>query len=296
MSAIKNISIIGPGKVGTALTKLLNQSGLYHLSLAGRNQEKTQVAANFISKDIEVRDISSAGQNADLTFLTVSDDAIEPLCNVLVETHSISADSILVHCSGALPSSILNTAQTQRGCRIASLHPLQTFPDTESAVRNLPGTYCFYEGSEEVLTILESLIKSIQLQPVLITPEAKILYHTAAVMACNYLTALMDAALETGQQAGIDADVLWQGLSPLVLATLDNINKTNPATALTGPIARGDIKTVGRHITQLSQLQQDNSHLLAIYSALGQQTVDLAQRKGTLTPEKAKLLEKIINS
>ncbi len=131
----------------------------------------------------------------------------------LAQTNNFANQSIVAHCSGALPSSILKPAQISNNCEIASLHPLQTFPDVDSAIKNLLGTYCFYEGSEQSLSKIKCLIEDLKLNPVLIDEAAKTLYHTAAAMACNYFTALMDAALEVGQQAGIEPKILWQGLS-----------------------------------------------------------------------------------
>ncbi|MFW6062460.1 MAG: DUF2520 domain-containing protein, partial [Planctomycetota bacterium] len=119
------------------------------------------------------------------------------------------------------------------------------------------------------------------------------LYHAAAVVACNYLSGLMDAALALAGQAGIDRRTAWPALEPLVRATMENIAAEGPAAALTGPIARGDAATVQRHLDALAGGDDD---LLELYRAAGRWTVQLARRKGALAPEEAEKLRCLLAS
>src|SRR5438270_76163 len=63
---------------------------------------------------------------AELTFLTVPDDAIAGAVHEINQAGGWRAGHAVVHCSGALPSSVLSEASAA-GCRVASFHPLQTF-------------------------------------------------------------------------------------------------------------------------------------------------------------------------
>jgi len=294
MKLIKKIAIIGPGKVGTALGNLIYNSRQYQVTIAGRDKNKTQDAANFIGPNTQVMSIPEAVKYAHIVLLTVPDDEIQSLCEKLSEAKLFPKGAVIAHCSGALPSSILASAKKKCECLIASMHPLQTFPDIDSAIKNLPGTYCFYEGQTEALGIIEHLIKVLQLNPIVIDEQAKTLYHAAAVMACNYLSTLMDAALELGQQANIEPKVLWHALSPLVFSTLNNVNKTSPAEALTGPIARGDKQTISQHLNKISAITAKDSDLLEIYMVMGKQTVDLALKKGSITPATANEIKALL--
>ncbi len=120
-----------------------------------------------------------------------------------------------------------------------------------------------------------------------IDTEHKALYHAAAVMACNYLTGLLDAALNLAANAGIERRTAWQALEPLIRATVDNISALGTETALTGPIARGDHRTVKTH---LSVLDRGARELSDLYRVLGSWTVDLAQRKGSIEETAARTL------
>ena len=138
------------------------------------------------------------------------------------------------------------------------------------------------------IRIIEHLAKNIGLIPVQISSTSKISYHAAAVMACNYLVALMDSAITLAENAGVDNKTAWLSLNPIVAATLDNISKMGTADSLTGPIARGDTKTISHH---LHELALKNEGLTTIYRTMGLYTAELAVKKGTITAEKAKKIK-----
>jgi predicted short-subunit dehydrogenase-like oxidoreductase (DUF2520 family) len=227
----------------------------------------------------------------DVVLLTVSDDSIETVCRELVREKAFRHGAVVVHCSGALSSNILSSAREGSSCSVASMHPLQTLPTVEAAVEALPGTCCFYEGDEAALPLVEDLIKKVGMRPVKIEVSAKVLYHAAAVMASNYLVAIMDASLAVAEKAGIERSIAWPAFEPLVLSTIANISKMGPAEALTGPIARGDVETVKRHLKSLDLM---DGSLASLYRALGRYTVELAVRKGSISSEIAEKLLSVL--
>ena len=285
------LSIIGPGRVGTAIGVLAAQAGYSVAAVGGRHKERTAQAAQRIGKNVCACTMSQAAKSANLVFVTVSDDAIEQVCNEIANQNAFNQNSIVIHCSGALSSDILSTARNNRQCFVASMHPLQTFPTVDCAVEKLKGTYCFYEGDKEGFAVIENLAKHIGLKPVQINSSSKILYHTAAVFACNYLVALMDAAMELAQLAQIDRSIAWSAFEPLVVSTIRNIAEVGPAQALTGPIARGDIETIAGHI---EKLESDKPSLASVYRTMGCHTVDIALRKRAITKEKANEIRSLL--
>jgi predicted short-subunit dehydrogenase-like oxidoreductase (DUF2520 family) len=115
--------------------------------------------------------------------------------------------------------------------------------------------------------------------PVEIEPDRKTLYHAAACMACNYLATLQEAAIAAAMLAGIGELPARKALSPLVAATVNNVMNLGPGPALTGPIARGDVQTVERH---LAALDATDVELADIYRQLGRRTVQLARKAGKI--------------
>jgi predicted short-subunit dehydrogenase-like oxidoreductase (DUF2520 family) len=288
---LPRISIIGPGKVGTALGVLAAEAGYTIAAVGGRDPERIAAAARRIGHGVRAVGIREAAGAGDVVLLTVSDDAIETVCRELVREKALRHGAVVAHCSGALSSDVLSSAREDLSCSVASMHPLQTLPTVEAAVEALPGTCCFYEGDEAALPLVEDLIRRVGMRPVKIEVSAKVLYHAAAVMASNYLVAIMDAALAVAEKAGIERSIAWPAFEPLVLSTIANISKIGPAEALTGPIARGDVETVKRHLQSLDLMDRS---LASLYRALGRYSVELAVRKGSISSETAEKLLSVL--
>jgi predicted short-subunit dehydrogenase-like oxidoreductase (DUF2520 family) len=273
MASSADISIIGCGKVGSAIAQLATAAGRNVTALASRNPASPRKLGDRIGSPGAVCEIPRAAGAADLVLLTVTDDAIEPLCNELAAAGAFKTGGIVAHCSGALGSDILSSARNSCGAKVASMHPLNTFPTAEAGVEKFAGTYCFCEGDAAATDALMTLASDIGGKPMLISSEGKVLYHAAACMASNYFVALMDASLTLCDSAGIDRETAWEALSPLVGATLENAIKLGPQAALTGPIARGDAKTIARHIDALASCDSD---LQNFYRIAGRWTLQLA--------------------
>ena len=273
--------------MGTALGTLAVRAGYRVTAVAGRDRRRTEEAASRIGAAVPVLSPRDAASRAELVLLAVPDDAIEASCHELVAARAFARGSIVAHCSGALSSESLAPARRELGCHVASFHPLQSFPTVEAALESLPGSYCFDEGDEAALAALEALGAAIGAHCVRIDTAHKPLYHAAAVMACNYLTGLMDAALRLAESARIERRTAWQALEPLIRATVENISKLGTEAALTGPIARGDLRTVTAHLAALDESERELSDL---YRALGRWTVDLALRKGSIEGTAARTL------
>lgn len=295
IAARPSISIIGPGKLGVALAKLARSAGYRVTAVAGRDRGRAQVAAAAIGPETQALTPVEAASTSDLIFLTVSDSAIRAVAEDLAAAAAISDGSILVHCSGALTSEILASVQEDRQVAVASFHPLQTFPTVARAEADLPGSSCFLEGDARALEVLEVFGAEIGTQCVRIETRAKVLYHAGAVIACNYLCALMDAALSATEAAGVERTTAWPALQPLIQSTFENIGLLGPAAALTGPIQRGDGETVALH---LRAIEESAPELGTLYRALGLHTLELATREeapAKLSLKDAQELRRLLN-
>ena len=291
MNQLPSIAIIGPGRVGTSLGVLAARAGYSVVAVGGRRKESTTTAARRIGKHVCAYDTIDAAKSAEMVLLCLPDDLIEQVCEKLAQENKFIKGAIVVHCSGAFSSNILSTAREYCQCSVASMHPLQTFPTVDAAIKMMSGTYCFYEGDERAIPVIERFAKDIGLRPIQISSTSKTLYHAAAVMACNYFVALMDSATVFAENAGIDRTTAWSALEPLVATTLNNITEMGTINSLTGPIPRGDVKTVHRH---LQKLVLTPGHLTSVYRTMGLYTVEIAVRKGTITVTKAAELRDLL--
>jgi predicted short-subunit dehydrogenase-like oxidoreductase (DUF2520 family) len=123
-----------------------------------------------------------------------------------------------------------------------------------------------------------------------VSAELKPVYHSGGVLACNYLVALIEAAVRAHEKAGIPRAASLKALEPMVRETVDAIFANGPEKALTGPISRGDVATVKR---QLAAVEGWDPAMAALYRGLGRIAVDLARREGRLDLERAGELEKL---
>ncbi len=100
-------------------------------------------------------------------------------------------------------------------------------------------------------------------------------------------------AVEMFQFAGIDADSAFRALIPLVTGTFRNIQSLGVPQALTGPISRGDVETLKKHLEALDTYALE---LLSVYLELAEYTVKVAFEKGTIDDVKEKDLLQVIES
>jgi len=283
------LAIIGPGRLGTALGLGAARSGWPVAAVGARDLARAASLAEAIGPGVRAGGPADAAGAGQLVLLTVNDEAIGPVCDDLAARSAFRPGAVVAHCCGALGSEILASARRRCRCAIGSMHPLQTFASVEAADR-LSGAYFFCEGDQAALAALKEFVRCIGGNPVQIDADKKAAYHAGAVMACNYFVALLDAAAGLMRSSGIQRRVALAALAPILRATLENVVAVGPEQALTGPVARGDVDTVRRHLDAISK----RGDIDAFYRAAGRWTVALARRKGTLNNEVARKLEELL--
>ncbi|MFW5731787.1 MAG: Rossmann-like and DUF2520 domain-containing protein [Planctomycetota bacterium] len=268
------IAILGPGTVGDALARALHQAN-WPIAIGGRDVSRAKLLGEQVGAS--AGDLATTAKGAAVCILTVKDDAIAPVCETLGQAGCWREGDIVLHCSGAMDSGALQAAR-QAGASCASWHPLQTFPSGE-AVASLAEVPFFAEGDRAALTLAKTLSAAVGGEFYEIAPGGKALYHAAAVMACNYVSTMLDSAEMLMDQAGVDADTARAAMGPLVRQTVENALLRGPADTLTGPIARGDADTVRRHLAAMRQAGL--GELASLYRAVARQTAEIARRRGS---------------
>ena len=263
------LNIVGAGKVARALAKQFHVHQVFQVQdVYSRSFSSAATACQFVGAGNPVHDLGEL-RAADLVMVAVPDDQIRSCSEALRKQHKVAGDTIVFHCSGALSSGELGPITAA-----ASVHPLRSFADPAQVAEQFAGTICTLEGSARATDVLRQALLQIGARVVSIKPENKALYHAGAVFANNYLVTLMDAALQTMQAAGIDADMATAMVQPLALGAFGDTFRLGAGAALTGPIARGDVQTVARHE---QALQQWDPEFARLYQALAVATGRLAK-------------------
>ncbi len=277
------IVLIGPGRLGQAVTCLLADAGYPVAAVISRDPDRALSAARFVgNRDAATTDLARA-REGDIVLLTLPDDFLAEAALQLRTNGWLAPDAVLIHFSGRHPAAILNQGSAPAVLAL-SLHPLQTFADAVAGLRNLPGTPFSVEGEESLLPLGETLVEAMGGRPFRIRSEQKPLYHAAACVASNYLITLTAAAGQIMAACGFSEEEALKLLTPLLKGTGRNLITLNPKQALTGPIARGDVQTVASHLEAMADLPNE---LRDIYRVMGKATVKLALQKGTLGERQA---------
>ena len=285
------VAIIGAGRVGSALANALCQKGYQivaiidkHLSSSEkfRTQIQVEICSNNISKLIPV----------DLIFISVPDDSIEIIVNELkVKFEKMKLSRFLFHTSGALSSDILEPIQ-KYGVSTASFHPIQTFFGEKQDYRKFENIYVSIEGDKKAVLKAKKIINNLGGKFLLIPKEFKPLYHLACTITSNYLNTLLFTVIDLLKMINFSEKKSLEILFPLISTTIDNIKKNGLNNSLTGPIARGDVGTVKKH---LSILSESFSEYKPLYQELGKVAMNYPSIKDKMDSQKYQALEKLLN-
>jgi len=279
------MGFIGAGTVGTALAVRLREKGYPVVAVASRSRASAERLAARVDGCQVCSSIEDVPRLAELAFITTPDDAIALVADQVPWPSGMR----VIHCSGAHSLDILGTV-TKSGGMAGAFHPLQTFANVEHAIGNIPGSTFGVEAEEPLLGELKEMATALGGHCVVLKGSDKVLYHAAAVIACNYMVTLAKMATDLWQTFDVSVPEATEALLPLMQGTVNNLKNVGLPNCLTGPVARGDLGTIRKH---LEALESRAPELLSAYREMGRQTIPIALAKGTIGEERAKELREL---
>jgi predicted short-subunit dehydrogenase-like oxidoreductase (DUF2520 family) len=286
-----DFAIVGCGRLGTNLGIQLKAAGHSPIGLSARNIKSIQESNKLIKAKIVDTYPWKVTKNADIIFITTPDDAIEQTCKEIIYNNGLRQSAFVYHCSGSLSSKSLVSA-IQSGHYVGSFHPLQSFPVKYLQPNPFENIYISVEGDKPAIELGKSIAFDLKAKITEISTDGKSLYHAAAVVASNYLVTLLELAKQLNINAGISDNISLEVLKPLIHGTLNNIEKQGVTNALTGPISRGDERTIQNHVRNIAQVLPDYSNL---YNILGHYTISIAQSQQQISNEQSLKLKEILS-
>lgn len=247
-------------------------------------EHAAQIAKRLSSKAFA--DINELAAQSDLLFLTVPDDEIASVYK------RISADAlkntVVCHCSGSLTAKdVFGEDDGTAGLYKISLHPLCAV-DSVEGYRDFDKVYFFMEGNSNITENIKKFLTDLGLKVRIINSEIKVKYHLAASVVSNQVVALVNEGVEILGQCGFSREESLKALSPLILGNVEHILDKGPVQALTGPVQRGDVNTLNRHMLSL-----DSYSDRLLYTLLSRKLLKIAKIKN---PERDfSKLEKFVN-
>jgi len=276
---------VGAGTVGTALALALHRAGYRVVAVSSRTRASAERLAARVPGCRALADAQAVADAADMVFVTTPDDAI---ARVAASVRWRKGQAV-VHCSGALSAGALARAAS-RGARVGAFHPLQTFAGVADAIA-LRGITFAVEAGPPLLGALTTMARALRGRCITLEPDDRVLYHMGAALASNYVVTLAALATRLWGQARIPPDEALRALLPLLRGTVRNLEDKGLPHALTGPIARGDMGTLRKHITALESRAPE---VMQAYRALAMETIPIALAKGSISAARAQRMRALL--
>ena len=266
-SKARTIALIGAGNLARALGPALRSAGYRIVTVAGRKGRASQTRARALARKLGAKAIllEEAGPHADIIWLCHTDDALAGTAAVLARQPGWK-DKIVFHSSGALSSEVLAPLR-RAGAHTASLHPMMTFvPGTTPRMKDVPFAV---EGEPKAVKVAREITAHLGAEVFKIKKSNKVLYHALGSFSSPMIVATLVTAERVGRGAGLSRKQTRAIIGPILEQTLRNYRRAGPAAAFSGPIKRGDVETVRRHLRDLERVPEAREVYRAlVWSAL----------------------------
>jgi predicted short-subunit dehydrogenase-like oxidoreductase (DUF2520 family) len=272
---MKTFSIVGAGRLGVSLGAALARKGWTPAAIIDRDARAAREGRRLIGRGRASTSAAAAAGARGAVIIAVPDDEVRRAASDLARAGGSWAGRAVFHTSGIHPAAVL-APLARHGAQLGSLHPIQTFPRRDAPAAAFSGITWGLEGDEAAIEAGRAIVRALRGHVLLLSAKDKALYHAACALASNALVALEWTAANLLGKAGVPADAATAALAPLAQGTLQNVKSLGPAGALTGPILRGDLATVRRHLGAL----ENEPGARAVYAALGREILRLAEKRG----------------
>jgi predicted short-subunit dehydrogenase-like oxidoreductase (DUF2520 family) len=284
---IPSVFVVGAGVVGTALAAWLVRAGVPVRGIHGRQLPGAPTPADVVASTGDFPGIIS---EVDVVIIAVRDARIPAVAARLASEGKLRPGQIVFHTSGANAARQILAAAAPHVAGVGTLHPLVSFSDPRLAMEGLDELAFGIEGDEPARAMAARLVGALGARAVVLATEDLALYHAGAVLASNYLVALADTAQSLLVKAGVPKPDALPVLIPLLMSVVQNLAELGLPGALTGPVERGDVGSVERHLEALSARAPE---VIELYRLLGRDVLRLARDKGKLEPDRDAALEAI---
>ena len=267
--------IIGPGRLGLSLGSVLADSGSAdELVFVGRG-EKAPAHSVFDSPRARyLTGLPGPPPPETRVLVTVPDGIIGEVADSVARLGVPGAGCVVIHFSGAQPAEVL-APLAHRGYATGSLHPLQTIADPEQGAERLVGACFTFEGHADARRAAAFIIRAAGGRMLEVHAADKSSYHAACVFASNYVVVCAAVATQLlAEAANITREEASRALQPLWSGAVANLLRPGLPRALTGPVARGDVETVKRHLAGL------NDDTRRLYGQLALEALNLSRELG----------------
>ena len=246
------MALVGSGNLARALGPALVETGYRIDAVVTRSLSKSRKRAGILAKQLGSRVVALQDFEpaSDIVWICHTDDALAETARLLAKRGEWTGRTVL-HSSGALTSDVL-TPLRRAGAHTASLHPMMTFVQgTDTAMDKVPFAV---EGDRQAIATCKKIVKAFQGHIFKIRKQSKVLYHALGSFSSPMVVATLATARRVGMAAGLSEKQVARVTTGILLQTIGNYVQGGPALAFSGPIKRGDLDTVRRHLRELKRV------------------------------------------
>lgn len=284
----KRLALLGCGKAGLSLSLALKTAGWEVAGCLCITSKSAEQGAQWLACQI----LHSVGEVPPgvVIVLGVPEGAFTEVDRRIAVEDQHLEGRVILHLSGALPSRALEICRL-RGASVGSFHPIMTLPDPLTGARRLRGATFAIEGRPAAVEVMRAMAQSLAGKSFILSPRGKTLYHAAAVMASNHVLTLLADSQDMLVKAGVDPASAHEAFHQLVDGTVENFYAGGAVAAITGPVERGDARTVKNHLQALKRWPQVRER----YRVLALGALDLSRRRNPDRTEAYDALAKLLS-
>jgi predicted short-subunit dehydrogenase-like oxidoreductase (DUF2520 family) len=272
------ISIAGPGRLGSSLALALHAAG-YRVTEIVYRSGPSAAAAKALAKKLKTRAVQSPSL-ADVVFLAAGDSQLSEMVEQL--SREDWRGKVAFHTSGALTSDLLAPLR-RRGAAVGSVHPMMSF--VRGTTTSLRGASFGMEGEAKAIRAARAIVRDLGGHAFRVTKAAKPLYHAFGAFTSPLLIATLAAGERVGRKVGLSEREVHAAMRPIVEQTLRNYLEQGTAGAFSGPMVRGDVETIRKHLRALQAVPEARAAYVALVrSALRTLPVKNARAIAALLP------------
>jgi predicted short-subunit dehydrogenase-like oxidoreductase (DUF2520 family) len=270
------VFVIGAGVVGTTLASRLLRTGVPVVGLHGRRSDLSQAASAASGVLSTSGELPATVSTCDVVVIAVRDTRIAEIAKRLGDENRLRKQQVVLHTSGSRPAAEVLGVARPLVAGVGTMHPLVAVTGAPGSVDNFQGAAFGIEGDAEAQRRARHLIRFMGGRALALDAGGMALYHAGAVVASNYVVALADLGRSLLVAAGVPEGEAGEALWPLMTSAVRNLAEIGLPGALTGPVARGDVVSVERH---LQALGARTPQLVDLYKRLGREVLRLARKR-----------------
>ena len=267
------IGFIGAGKVGFSLGRYMMEQDMPVSGYYSQNVNSAKEAAAFTQTNY-YSTMEELVYASDIIFLTVPDQNIKTVWEELKQFNL--KNRLICHCSGALSSQVFYEMAHTGGYGY-SIHPLYAVHSKTHSYQGLYHCYFTIEGDRKYMDFWKNFFSKLGNPCIELDSQQKTLYHCAAASASNLVLGLYAFSAKLLENCGFSENAAREALRYLFVQNAEHAAEVGLSDALTGPVERGDIDTVRKHLAALNQLE--GVEQVEIYRLLSKEVVSLAKDK-----------------